>query len=698
MFQRDSPRAEAATRPSEHNVGWMKHIRFARFRMRTRIFVGFGVLIALLLGIASYGSYGLSVVGEEIDKMDGIAGNANRLQELALKLEMVRRDLADYYIQTDDDGALQEASASATRAAVLLKDSADYTLSEQRRALFNGVAEKLRGVEPKQARFASLRRVAIVERGKMLGLADNLKSAEAWFADVTAGPDDDTGKVAVAAARLALRDVQLTGLQFLASPDPALLPVFKKDAVAAGRALTELGASTSIAVKAAIPSVVSTFRLYTASFDRTSAGLIEADAIYHDQIQPDLRGMQATIGKALDRLIAGFNSTSQKAYATSADTLTRQLGLSAGATVIGIILAYLIARTIIRPIKSMTTAMTRLATGDTGSEVPGHNATDETGEMARAVEVFRKQAIENTDLAAAQEREHVAKERRRKAMDMHTQEFGTSVSGVMDSFMEVAATMRRAAGDVADGARQTRASTTSTVEGAASSARDLDSVAAAAEQMAASINEISNQVGRVMISVQTAVDRAAETDAKVAGLSTAADRIGDVVRIITAIAGQTNLLALNATIEAARAGDAGKGFAVVAGEVKALAAQTAHATIEIGAQVVGIRDATKDAASAVRDVGSAIGQIETVARAIAASVEEQAHATREITSSVQVITATTSTAAEAMHEVLAIVKQTDASSIAALSASEEVSRTAETLRSQVTDFLNAVSHGDDAER
>ena len=51
-----------------------------------------------------------------------------------------------------------------------------------------------------------------------------------------------------------------------------------------------------------------------------------------------------------------------------------------------------------------------------------------------------------------------------------------------------------------------------------------------------------------------------------------------------------------------------------------------------------------------------------------------------------------------MREVLSIVESTDASSLAALKASEEVSQTAETLRSEVTDFLTAVSHGDDAER
>jgi methyl-accepting chemotaxis protein len=266
----------------------------------------------------------------------------------------------------------------------------------------------------------------------------------------------------------------------------------------------------------------------------------------------------------------------------------------------------------------------------------------------------------------------------------------------MAGFTGAAAAMRHAASDVNEGARHTRASTSTTVEGAAATARDLNSVAAAAEEMAVSINEISKQVAHVTTSVQAAVDRASETDGKV--LSQAADRIGDVVSIITDIAGQTNLLALNATIEAARAGEAGKGFAVVAGEVKALAAQTARATEQISAQIVAIRNATGDAVNAVRDVGSAIGQVETVATAIAAAVEEQAAATREITNSVQMVTTATSTAADAMREVLAIAEATDASSDSALKAADEVGRTAETLRTEVTDFLAAMSQGDDDER
>jgi methyl-accepting chemotaxis protein len=672
-------------------------MRLPRLRLRTRIFLGFGVLIALLVGIAAYGSNGISVVGEEIDKMDGIAGNANRMQELALRMAILRGALADYAM----DGAgssLQEATEAAARAAALLAESAQNTLSERRRAMFNGVIAQLRKLEAEQGRFAALREAEAAARAKLFAIDTKLRAAIARLV-ADSGTVSSTGESAQAATiRLAVSAAEADSSRFLASSDPSWRAAFKIDTASALRTATSLDASALPAAASDLRSVTAALQLYMTNFDTVAGDMTEGASIFADQLRPQLRGMQDVTGKALGKLLAGFDSTSDRASQTSSDTLTKQLGLSGAATAIGIALAFLIARSIIHPVRGMTVAMTKLAGGDTECDIPGRESLDQFGAMARALEVFRLQAIENSKLAAGQEHDRVAKDRRQKAMDLHTQEFGSSISGVMERFMASSAAMRRSASEVADGAQQTRASTTSTVEGAIASSQNLEAVAAAAEEMASSIGEISQQVAHVTVSVQAAVDRATETNVKVGGLSVAADRIGDVVRIINAIAGQTNLLALNATIEAARAGDAGKGFAVVANEVKALAAQTARATSEIGAQIVAIRGATGDAVTAVREVGAAIGQVESVATAIAAAVEEQAAATRQITQSVQLVATTTSAATRAMTQVSSIAEGTDASSRAALTAAEEVGRTAETLRTEVTDFLAAMSRGDDAER
>jgi methyl-accepting chemotaxis protein len=219
---------------------------------------------------------------------------------------------------------------------------------------------------------------------------------------------------------------------------------------------------------------------------------------------------------------------------------------------------------------------------------------------------------------------------------------------------------------------------------------NIESVAAATGEMTSSVEEIGRQVVESRKIAQSAVEHARTTDARITALSQAAGRIGEVVKLITGIAEQTNLLALNATIEAARAGDAGRGFAVVAQEVKALAAQTAKATEEIGKQISGMQTATEESVDAIKEIGAVILQISDVSGVIAAAVEQQGAATREIARNVQMASDGAARVGSAITDVHQGAADTGSASGQVLSSAQSLSSQASQLKLEVDSFLASI--------
>jgi methyl-accepting chemotaxis protein len=160
--------------------------------------------------------------------------------------------------------------------------------------------------------------------------------------------------------------------------------------------------------------------------------------------------------------------------------------------------------------------------------------------------------------------------------------------------------------------------------------QNLQTVATGAEEMGASIKEIAKNATEAAKVATAAVKVAETTTATVSKLGDSSIEIGQVIKVITSIAQQTNLLALNATIEAARAGEAGKGFAVVANEVKELAKETAKATEDISRKIEAIQTDTKAAVDAIATISEVINQINGISNTIATAVEEQNATTNEM--------------------------------------------------------------------
>jgi methyl-accepting chemotaxis protein len=364
------------------------------------------------------------------------------------------------------------------------------------------------------------------------------------------------------------------------------------------------------------------------------------------------------------------------------------LAFSAVALLGALLLALLIARGIARPINAMTGAMGELAQGRLETEIPARSRRDEIGAMAAAVGVFK----ENAQAVRRLEREQAAKAaaaeaEKREAMHRMADAFEASVGGVVENVAAAAVEMETSARALNGIAERTTGQAVAVRGATEEAAANVQTVATASEELAATVSEIARQVSASNDIARRAVEQAEDTNGRVQGLNSAAQEIGEVVRLINDIAARTNLLALNATIEAARAGDAGKGFAVVASEVKALAAQTAKATEEIGAKVQEMQAATQASVTAIHAIGQTIGEMNQIASGIASAVDQQGAATREIARSVQSVAAGTQEVVGNIAGVNAAADETGAAAGQMLGAAGGLSREADQLKREVTGFV-----------
>jgi len=381
------------------------------------------------------------------------------------------------------------------------------------------------------------------------------------------------------------------------------------------------------------------------------------------------------------------NDVSANDSAVSTLLTTEWTLLAVGLIVAGLV-SFTIIRSIVGPVNGMTTAMGSLALGNLETKVPALDKEDEIGEMAKAVQVFKDNAIRNKEMEAeAEENKRKAEQEKRQLMLDMANDFESSVGGVVNSVSSASTEMQSSASALSATAEETSAQATTVAAASEEASTNVQTVASASEELASSISEISRQMAQSTQIASAAVKEVDGANEKVKSLTKAAQEIGEVVALITDIAEQTNLLALNATIEAARAGDAGKGFAVVASEVKNLASATAKATEEISGQVQDIQDATKTSAESIGSIGSTINQMNEIAATIASAVEEQGAATQEIARNVEQAAAGTTEVSSTITGVNQAAGETGESAEQMLSAATELSQQSEILRGEVDKFL-----------
>ena len=518
-----------------------------------------------------------------------------------------------------------------------------------------------------------------------------------------------TAKRALEAARASTSLITLSSAEFQVALDPrpenrAVVRKIVNDQMKLFHERVEdFGKTRDEKTKAMLPAIKETMSLYEKDLDNTlrlademkdvqltaEIEQLRASALKSQAVAAKLRGEIRAAAERLDTRVDEFAKQASDEYRSTSSQL---MFVAAAGIIFGILAGFAIGQFgIVKPVNLLKAVMEAFAHNDLKADVPGVDRRDELGDMARTVEVFKKNGLEVERLRIEQkEAEKRSAEQRKADMLQLANDFEGAVGEIIETVSSASTELEASAGTLTKTAEHAQQVTTTVAAASEEASTNVQAVASATEEMASSVNEISRQVQDSARIANEAVQQAQKTNGRIDELSKAAGRIGDVVELINTIAGQTNLLALNATIEAARAGDAGRGFAVVASEVKALAEQTAKATGEIGQQIAGIQAATQDSVVAIKEIGETIARMSEISSTIASAVEEQGAATQEISRNIQQAAEGTTQVSSNITDVQRGAGETGSASTQVFSAAQSLSRDSNRLKLEVGKFLQTV--------
>ncbi|MDA4847494.1 methyl-accepting chemotaxis protein [Hoeflea poritis] len=425
--------------------------------------------------------------------------------------------------------------------------------------------------------------------------------------------------------------------------------------------------------------------------------LSELRQVFHQHRE----NLQAVIGEA-DTALA-----EQQVRANQTVTLYQSAALAAALIALLLLLGgiFAIRRLVVRPIGKMTEYMGVLASGTYDQEAPYTNRSDEIGQMARSVEVFRQAIIDGQDARDAADLERRNREQaesdsaaRREDEDQQRRTVIDSVANGLNhmaegdlsfelrepfiaeyeelrkAFNRTVGTLNRTLSEITGSTDIVQTGSTEISQAADDLSRRTEQQAAALEETAAALDEITTTVRNSASAAEEAgqmvedANNGARKSGKIVKdaitamqrIEQSSGQISQIIGVIDDIAFQTNLLALNAGVEAARAGEAGKGFAVVAQEVRELAQRSANAAKEIKDLINNSVEEVGDGVSLVSQTGEALEDIEQHVLKINDRVASIVTSSREQTAGLQEINTAINQMDQVTQQNAAMVEQTNA--------------------------------------
>lgn len=668
------------------------------FKIGTKLGITAGIGVVLVAGMLANQIIGNQSI-EQSSKLV-VINTANRANAQAAEAAMLRAQISAQDIGSVAAPDRLQASLQALQDH-LAAAATEVDAARQRatRAVAREMYGEIRTLIDKAA--AAGTDYAKAQADVLAKVAARGQASEAWERSfpklltnpsLAASPNHFSLEAELRAADAALAAVRAASWHFAKTGD-----VKQRDVATASvdRLVAALQKARSLATEKDLQAGIDELIAIATSFKTAALDYFRADEVSKRVFNDNV----ATTSKEIAKRIGEAATMGSEMMALRQNQLVAELervgtvALIVGALVVLVLIgsAVFSSLSIARPIRRVGEVLLELAGGNKSVTIPYTERGDEVGDNARAASTFRDNLIRIEQMELAQKNhDKIAAQQRKAEMIKLADAFQAAVGGIVTTVSSAAHQLEGAAGTLSGTANQTQVLSSMVAAASEEASTNVGAVASATEEMSASVTEISRQVHDSSRIANEAVKQAERTDARINELQAAAGRIGDVVKLITAIAEQTNLLALNATIEAARAGESGRGFAVVASEVKALAAQTAKATEDIGTQIAGMQAATQESVAAIKEIGATITQISDIAATIAATVEQQGAATREIARNVGEAAKGTAEVAERITEVNRGASATGNASGQVLDSARSLTSQSSNLKTEVERFLETV--------
>ena len=387
--------------------------------IKARLYSGFGALVVACAGIAGFATYQQLTIQGQVTKLGLIGENTARVLQISADLQALRRANLRY-IYDADEASYIEAGERETSATRLLVEAAKTTVLEERRKVYSEVEANVGHLRAGRDELGVIVKKMTTGKALLLTEGDRLAAEAAKLVETYRISSRDP--IILQAAEdfeTSLLKMQVENWRFLATRDAAGIARFKSSLDQARLQAEKLQKFVlSEPISTALDSINGRLLAFGTAFDTTSSSVLRSDEIWSKELRAISSRNTAALAKAESALKQDFAAVKERSDEMVASTTMLQEIIAGLSLALGGILAFFVARAILRPIQGMTEAMTKLAGGDLRIEVPALDNKDEIGGMAKAVVVFQKAAIEKLRL----EQEAIVERERNEVAQRRAQE------------------------------------------------------------------------------------------------------------------------------------------------------------------------------------------------------------------------------------------------------------------------------------